>query len=341
MPDILCVDVTSWLSTRSRQHLTADLRHHPVHECRATVRCAMRNPALIAQATASYAAALQKDPANTYAAYRLVENVWDQPRAMVRVALKRLLEVDPWFLTAMHTQGLEYLTIADIEYLTPFVGAGLPAATAARLRAQLWYNARRGSFHPDTAGLIQLQTALSYLLKVPTASRDKDWHQMVVGCYFKLDYAKYKQAFPKLLAATDPEWRSQHINQFLINVAKRQDWVAYDHYRSAWDQLPPHRYCCQCYLNDLYTNDGLRAIAAKNWDAIPAALTNAAAVTGCPHLNTGGLRLTLVEQLVAKRKHLDAARTYLQVATKFESFTGNKQAVALGKKLEAAAKRRR
>lgn len=301
----------------------------------------MRSRGLLLQAHESYAARLQKDPNDTYAAYRLMEQFWDMPKGIVRTAVKRLLVADPWFLTAMHTDGMHLLTTEDIKYVTPFVGAGLPAGTAARLRAQLWFDARRGPYHPDAAGLIQLKTALGYLQKVPKVQRDKEWHRMVVGCYLKLDYAKYKRVFPKLLAVTDPEWRAFDLIQFLDNVAKRKDWATYDQYRSAWDALPPHRHHCECYLNNIHTHDGVRAIAAKKWTAIPEALTKAAAVTGCAHLNTGGLNLDLVKALVAKRKYLDEARAYLAVAMNFESHRGNKDVIALRKKLEAVAKQKR
>lgn len=297
----------------------------------------MRGEKLIKQAYEAYAARLQEDPKDTYAARSLMEQFWHVSRGTLRAAAKCLLMADPWFLAGMHTHGLQHLTTEDIEHVTPFVGAGLPAGTAARLRAQLWYSARRGEFHPDAAGLIQLKTALGYLQKVPKAERDGEWQRMVVGCYLKLDYAKYKRAFPKLLAVAESHWRATDINRFLDNVAKRKDWVTYDRYRPLWDKLPPQSSRDDYYHNTIYTNDGLRAIAAKNWTAVPAALTNAADITACPH----GMNLSLVELLVAKRKYLDEARAYLEVAMKFESFGGNKEVIALRKKLEAVAKRKR
>jgi hypothetical protein len=84
----------------------------------------------------------------------------------------------------------------------------------------------------------------------------------------------------------------------------------------------------------VYTNDGLRAVAAKKWDAIPEALTKAGAVHGCPHLNTAGPRLDLVRMLITKRKQLDAARAYLDAVAGFED--GSKDVAALRKKLDAA-----
>lgn len=296
---------------------------------------------LISQAHAAYAARVQKDPKDTYAAYRLMEQSWQLPLELVRAALVRLLETDPWFLTAMQNHALRALTTEDIERVSPFVGAGLPAGITARLRAQLWYGARRGPYHPDEAGLLQLQTALEHFLQVPDAERDQEWHRMVVDCYYHVDYDQYKQAIPALLAASEPNWRGAHLSQVLKNAAKRSDWALYDQYRPAWDLLPPSRHICQCKVNSLYTNDGLRAIAAGHWAVIPAALTKAAAVTGCPHLNTGGLSLSLVEQLIDVGQYLDEARAYLQVAMKFESHRGNNEVIVLAEKLEAVAKQKR
>jgi hypothetical protein len=73
--------------------------------------------------------------------------------------------------------------------------------------------------------------------------------------------------------------------------------------RREWERLPPTHHACQCSLNELHTNDGLRAVAKG--------------ACGCPHLNSGGLRLDLVELLISKKKHLVAARAYLERAAGF------------------------
>ncbi len=125
------------------------------------------------------------------------------------------------------------------------------------------------------------------------------------------------------------------MHDFLNRVAAKRDWQTYDVYRREWDQLGPGHHACECYVNDVYTNDGLRAAAARKWDAVPEALARAGAVRGCPHLNTGGLRLDLVRLLVSRRKQLDVARAYLDRAAGFEA--AGKEIAALRRKLDAAA----
>lgn len=145
---------------------------------------------------------------------------------------------------------------------------------------------------------------------------------MAVGCYRVLDYEKYKRAFGPLHSLTAPEWRASGLSGFLDVLASKEDWKAYDRYRREWDRLPPDHHACECYLNALHTNDGLRAAASGQWTEVAAALTRSAAVRGCPHLNRGGLRLDLVRLLVAQKHELDAAHEYLKRA---EGYDGRDQ----------------
>lgn len=281
----------------------------------------MRDSALKTAGFAFYVSELEKGSTDPYFAYRVYETSWMVPQeqaAIVRRATVRLVEADPWFLATAIPYFLSSLETKDLERLTPFVGAGQAPEAAAMLRATLWYYGRKGPFHPDRAGLVQLRRALSYLKKVPLKQRDRAWHEMTVGCFRVLDYGKCKRAYPSLREATPPEWRASDLHGFLNVVRKKKDWKTYDRFRGEWEQLPPRHHACECYLNDLHTNDGLRAAAAGKWAAIPEALTKAADVRGCAHLNSGGLRLDLVELLVSKKKLLRAARAYLERAASFK-----------------------
>lgn len=297
---------------------------------------------LEAEGFAYYVSELRKGAKDPYFAYRVYEKSWQVPpneSALLRHATIRLVESDPWFLATAMPHFLHSLKTEDLESLTEFVGAGPARKAAPMLRAMLWYHGRRGPFHPDKAGRAQLQRALSFLQHVPQKQRDHSWHEMLVGCYRVLDYAKYKRAFPKLLELTSPNWRASALHGFLNVLTSKSDWKSYDKYRPEWDRLPPEHHSCECYVNAVYTDDGLRAAAAGQWDAIPAALTRAACVRGCPHLNSGGVRLDLVRLLLTKKKQLGPAREYLERAAGFEH--GRPDVANLRKRLDELEGRQR
>jgi hypothetical protein len=265
---------------------------------------------------------LTSGTATPYIAYRLYEKSWKVPpkdATLLRQATIELIEADPWFLATAMPYFLSSLETKDLVRLTPFVGAGQSHSAAGMLRAILWYHGHKGAYRPDRSGRDQLRRAFAYLKQVSPKQRDRTWHEMLVGCYRVLDYDKYKRAVPSLLELTPPEWRSAPLIQFLNALGAKKDWTTYDKFRGEWDQLPPGHHACECYLNDLYTNDGLRAVAAGKWAGVPEALSKAAAVRGCPHLNTGGLRLDLVQILIAKRKLLGSVREYLERAAGFKA----------------------
>lgn len=122
------------------------------------------------------------------------------------------------------------------------------------------------------------------------------------------------------------------------DAAAKRDWRTYDRWRPEWDRLPANRHSCACHTNDIGTCDGLRALAARRLAALPQHLAAAADVrAGCPHLNTGGLRLDLVRTMVARRLHLDACRTYLEHAVRF---CATKELGVLQQKVAGAIARR-
>lgn len=280
----------------------------------------MGRGALEADGFAYYVAELRKGSVDPYFAYRVYEKSWNVPpkdSALLRRATIRLIEADPWFLATAMPHFLQSLKTEDLERLTEFVGAGPARKAAPMLRAMLWYHGRRGPYHVDRTGRTQLRKALSFLQQVPKNQRDQSWHEMLVGCYRALDYAQYKRAVPKLLKVTSPDWRAASLHNFLDVLTSKKDWKVYDRYRREWDRLPPGHHACECYVNAVHTDDGLRAAAAGQWDLIPDALTKAASVRGCPHLNSGGVRLDLVGVLLSKKKHLGPAREYLARAAAF------------------------
>ena len=297
---------------------------------------------LEAEGFAFYVAELRKGSTDPYLAYRVYEKSWNVPpkeAALVRRATIRLIEADPWFLATAMPHFLHSLRTKDLERLTDFVGAGPARKAAPMLRAMLWYHGRRGPYHVDRVGRAQLREALAFLQQVPRKQRDVAWHEMLVGCYRAVDYARYKRAFPTLLKATAPNWRASHLHSFLKVVAAKKDWKAYDQYRGEWDRLPPGHHACECYINGLHTDDGLRAAAAGDWAAIPDALTKAAAVHGCPHLNSSGVRLDLVQLLLSRKTHLGPAREYLNRAAAFEH--GTEKVSKLQRTIDRLEKRQR
>lgn len=280
----------------------------------------MGRGALDTEGFAHYVAELRRGSTDPYFAYRVYERSWNVPpkdAELLRRATIRLIEADPWFMATGMPHSLRSLTTEDLERLTEFVGAGPARDAAPMLRAMLWYHGRRGPYHVDRTGRTQLRKALSFLQRVPKNQRDESWHEMLVGCYRVLDYARYKRAVPKLLKLTSPEWRASSLRSFLDVLTSKKDWKVYDRYRREWDRLPPRHHACECYVNAVHTDDGLRAAAAGRWDLIPDALTRAASVRGCPHLNSGAVRLDLVRLLLSKRKHLGPAREYLERAAAF------------------------
>jgi hypothetical protein len=285
---------------------------------------------------------MRRGSTEAYVAYRICEHSWRISRddaVLLRRAVIRLIETDPWFLATAMPHVLQALETADLERLTPFVGAGPARRVGAALRAVLWYHRRRGPYHPDQAGRVQLQRALAFLQKVPRKQRARAWHEMLVGCYRALDYQKYKRAFARLLLEIPSEEQASALHDFFNAVASGEDWPTYDRHRREWDRLPLTSHVCECYLNDLYTNDGLRAVAAQAWEAAAEAVVQAASVRGCPHLNSGGLRLDLVRILISKKRNLDAARAYLDAAA---AFGGDPNEIEIAKKkLNAALTRRR
>jgi hypothetical protein len=292
-----------------------------------------------AEGFASYAGELRRGSDEPYMAYRLYERSWmvegKDAKAVLRRATVRLIETDPWFLATAMPLFLQSLKTTDLPRLTPFVGAGPARKAASYLRAVLWYNARKGHYHPDRAGRAQLRRALQFLQEVPSGQRVLSWHEMVVGCYRALDFRRYKGAFANLHQMAEPRDRAFYLIDFLDVVAGKRDWAAYDQFRPEWDRMPAGYHACECYLNTLHTLDGLRAAARGDWRSIPVSLDKASAVRGCPHLNTGGLRLDLVQLLVRHRRELDASRRYLDRAAEFKSFSGDKKVAALQRRLSA------
>jgi len=292
---------------------------------------------------AFYLDEVRRGSSSPYFAYRVCERSWEVPRkeaGLVRRAAMCLVETDPWFVARADVHLLYVLSAQDLEQLTPLVGTGPASTAAAMLRAKLWYCGCGGPYHVDRkGGRAHLRRALAFLHEVPKKQRHREWHEMLVGCYRVLDYGEYKRTFPTLLRVTAPTSRAAALHDFLNVVAAKKDWQVYERFRREWDSLVPGHHACECYVNDVYTNDGLRATAARNWQTIPDALAKAGAVRGCPHLNTAGLRLDLARLLVGKKRELDAVRGYLKIAAGFP--VGGEDVAALDRILRAAIVRSR
>ena len=282
-------------------------------------------------ALAHYVEELRRGSTDPYVAYRVYEDFFqleDIDNDLLKGAIRRLIETDPWFLATPLPMGLDRFSVDELHRIEASVGSGPASGYAALLRAKLWY-------HAGWNAASHLQRALDWLQQVPTEQREGSWLEMLVGCYEVLDFEQYKQTAPKLIARARPEYRASPLMSFLRTLAHEQDWVTYDQFRPEWDQLPANRSTCECYTNHLHTADGLRAAANEQWDLIPDLLVKAAGVRGCAHLNSYGMRIDLAALLIAEKRHVAQVRAYLERA---RAFGGDKTKLAeLQRQLDAIA----
>lgn len=188
----------------------------------------MKKVPLRAEALAAYVARLQADPNDVYAAHRIQErsHVHRFDRATLRAAVRALLANDPWFMAdRLSRLGDATFTVAELKALEPYVGRGLPAGTAAYLRACFWLRAFGWFEHRR----VTARQALLHLRRVPAALRVVDWHEMVFDSHRRAgDFAGCRRSFPRLFAATDPAWRAHSLHGFLHEAAARRQWTIYD-----------------------------------------------------------------------------------------------------------------
>jgi hypothetical protein len=299
----------------------------------------VRDNVLEAHGFAHYADIIRRGERDVYAASRLYDRHWTLHGPDAEKLLRRsaviLIEDDPWFLATSIPFFLgDALTRRDIERLTPKVAAGVAAGAAAYLRAKLWFHGLGRSGREKAA----VRRTLALLREVPRPYRQLGWLEMIVGCHEQLGAWKdYTRVFPRLFTATNADWRSSPLRRMLEIAAKRRDWRIYDRWRPEWDKLPPTRHTCECEKNAVATMDGLRAAAAERWEDVPRHLSTAADVAGCPHLNSGGLRLDLVRMLVSRRRYLGDCRIYLDRAAQFHL---SKDLSAIRRSLDRARQRR-
>jgi hypothetical protein len=285
----------------------------------------VRSDPLEARAFNHYVEIIRSGKRDAYAAFRVYERYFKIPGSqadripVLRKAVLILLEEDPWFVASdalfVSDAGLSF---DDVKRLAPTL-ARAGGKSVAYLQARLWFHGAGGRWRPDPKP--GLRKAMQLLAKVPARQRGHDWVKMLTECHERLgNWREYARWFPRLLAATEPEWRTAPLLDMLRFAARCEQWRAYDRWRREWDQLPSRRHSCECETNDVGTFDGLRAVAAKRWDEIPSHLAAAAAVRGgCPHLNSYGFRLELVRALLKKNRHLDACSDYLTRGAHFAS----------------------
>jgi hypothetical protein len=121
----------------------------------------------------------------------------------------------------------------------------------------------------------------------------------------------FARTLPKALASREPEWRGRDLLHGLEEAIKHEDWDAYAEWRELWAALPQNAHLCECYVNHLFTYDGLVALHHNQLTTIPTLLRQALEVRGCPHLNSGGPDMDLVEALVDRGVLLDHAAAYV------------------------------
>lgn len=275
---------------------------------------------LVKKAWLKYAEEVRRDPTNLYYCTRLVERGYlpdevGDSEALMRQAALTVYKFDPLaYLTSFpHTSDL--FSDAELEELTATLVINDDEDATNFLRGKLWSDAARCKDNPEPYA----RRSYAFLSQVSdvTAASEPDYIDALAECCRLIDYNKYKTLIHKLLQSHEPEWRGHVLVRILETVALHQDWETFTYWRKEWDLLPVNAHLCECYFNGIYTLDGLLALEHGEIASIPQLLHKAIDLRGCPHLNTGAARLTLIEQLIDRRMFLDDSLKYVEACENF------------------------
>lgn len=279
-------------------------------------------------AWAFYAAQVRRDPTNVYFCSRLLEHGHrfggtSDGEALIRAAALTVYKADPFaYVTSM--TGLTWdLSDDDLNEISDGLDRAGDEDTTNFLRGKLWSDVVRG--RKDAAPVAR--RALDYLERVSgdAAGREPDYWPAIAECYRVLDYTMYVRVLPKALESREPEWRAYDLLHGMEEAIKHEDWVTYAQWRERWESLPSNAHFCECSVNRAFTYDGVVALHRGNLTEIPGLLRRSLEVRGCPHLNSGGPSMKLVNALIDRRILLDDAQAYLDSAVQM---FGEHEAVA-------------
>ncbi len=272
------------------------------------------------EAFRTYLRQMKRDKDTLYYAHKLVESSFRLPgdvrdEISQRELMKQILVADLYALSTSHGLfNLSDLTLQDVRDIERV--AKVDDADARNfLLGQLWHAA--GCYRKANKGF--MRSAMRYFKRVPDKLRLAAYHEMVSECLAALDYPAFLKHVPDLLNAVAPEWHAHRLIRVYRACEQQEDWLTYLALRKKWDELPINAHVCDCLFNQVATMDGLAAFHRKDYKPIPKLLIKALNVRGCPHLNSGSARLTLVEKLVNAKLYAKETRQYLEKAMTFHS----------------------
>lgn len=284
-----------------------------------------------------YAAALAAGTASPYECLRFFENAHyyrgdDRPE-LERRAVCTLIRHDPLLLaTTPHGSFVRGLSEADIQAC---VGSWSleDVQLAAFLEGQLrmaTVSPRESDHAAADRAMIALALAALERARVGFAG-DREFLRLYSNALRMSGDERYTAAFEDLLAATEPEWHAHELRWAMEHAEARGDWARYDALRQRWGAMPKNAHVCECAVNYVANIDGLRALTRGDRADVIRCLHAAVAVSGCPHLNSGGACLRLASELIARDEAKDEVRNHLDAV---EQYCRTEEVVELRKQLD-------
>jgi hypothetical protein len=259
-----------------------------------------------------YAEQVRNGSEELYYHYRVYEKYFMLPKPadgseLLRRATLKIFTSDPFAYAGTFPFVIDRLEESDLEQIAEAITFGGDEAAARLLRGQMWADA---AGHGDDRTAFA-ERAVAELEAVPEELRSHDYWEKLARCYRKVDYEKFKTVVPRVLASQKPERQAYDLINALVTAGHRNDWTTYDEWRARWDTLPQNANFCDCYFNDLATLDGLRALHDADVARAAECLEASTRVRGCPHLNSGGAELKLVEALIDRKDLAAECEAYL------------------------------
>jgi hypothetical protein len=261
-----------------------------------------------------YIANARQRNADAYSCYRVIERHNRTLDAASRLrCLKRLIKLDPYCLLVPATVDLYALSEMDASSLERHIIIDdVDAQNFARGKV---FNAVGLKSKPPSKAA--LQRSIQYLLKISEERRDADTYLMLIQGYEKTEPSLGVQYYEPFLNSHAPEWRAFPLVMVLGPVVARRDFETYERFRDVFYKLPENAHICECYYNSFHNWEGIWELSRGRLDEVQNHLQRSQSVRGCPHLNSGGFELSLIEKLLEEKMLLPEVKSYLQVAAKF------------------------
>lgn len=263
-----------------------------------------------------YIASAKQRNADAYSCYRAIERHDRTLDAASRArCLKRLIKLDPYCLLVPATIDLHALSEKDASILERhIVLEDIDAQNFARGKV---FNAVGIKSKPPSSAA--LQRSIQYLLKISEDRRDSDTYLMLIRGYEQTEPSLGVRYYEPFLNSYAPEWRAFPLIIVLRPVVVRGDFETYERFRGFFYTLPENAHICECYYNSFHNWEGIWELSRGRSDEVRNHLQRSQSVRGCPHLNSGGFELSLVEKLLEAKMLLPEVRSYLHVAAKFRT----------------------